>query len=543
MIRFLSPGFAWALAAPAVVVILYMLRRKHVQQQVPSVFLWQRSVRDYAANRPLRRLMKTLLFLLQLLAALALAFALMRPVIPGSAAGNSVMIFDISGSMQAENGGRTRLETAKEKAVKLIREMPAEEKITVITAGDEAKRLVLDGDRETAEQAVMSIRCGRGGADFHKAMKLAEALMDSEEDGRKTAAVTVFSDALRLSDLNAEDGKTAVAVVNVGEPAENRAIYSLTAEKGKAYARIANYGGDCSVTVVCEADGTVCGASTADIPAGETTGVGFDLPEGTRRVRVYLREKDALAADNSAEAAVKQEREYRVAVTEDSVFLESALRIRPDLTVIRTEPEAMASAEADLWILGSDPVILTTGLPEGGFDPEAAAFGPFAWNAEAKSGEGLTPEVMDSPLTAGMTMSGVFFRSIRPVTGGRTAVKCGEDPVIAWSEGTIVIGFDLHDTNLPLKYDFPILIQNILKTLLPEAAAEEAGEEPMAAEESDTRDTAPSAESAAGRTRNEQGRDLTGILLVLFLVILLAETAVSRVCTAGTRRRSSRTGG
>ena len=137
MIRFLSPGFAWMLAAPVMIVVLYLLRRRFLPRQVPSVFLWRKSVRDYAANRPFQRLMKNLLLPLQALAALTLALALMRPALPGGTAGRSVFIFDIPGSMQAESGGRSRLEAAKEEALKRIGELPAEEEITMITAGDE----------------------------------------------------------------------------------------------------------------------------------------------------------------------------------------------------------------------------------------------------------------------------------------------------------------------------------------------------------------------------------------------------------------------
>ena len=57
MLHFLSPGFAWALAAPALILVLYLLRRRFLPRQVPSVFLWRKSVKDYAANRPFQRLM------------------------------------------------------------------------------------------------------------------------------------------------------------------------------------------------------------------------------------------------------------------------------------------------------------------------------------------------------------------------------------------------------------------------------------------------------------------------------------------------------
>ena len=176
MIRFLNPGFAWALAVPVMILVIWMLRRKFVPQQVPSVFLWRKSLKDHAANRPFRKLVKSLLMVLQVLAALALALALMRPAVSGGTAGKTVLIFDISGSMQTETAGRSRLDTAKEKALQLIRTLPAEEEITILTAGEETERLTLSAGREEAEKAIASITCGRSGAEIDRALSLADAI-------------------------------------------------------------------------------------------------------------------------------------------------------------------------------------------------------------------------------------------------------------------------------------------------------------------------------------------------------------------------------
>ena len=92
-----------------------------------------------------------------------------------------------------------------------------------------------------------------------------------------------------------------------------------------------------------------------------------------------------------------------------------------------------------------------------------------------------------------------------------------------------VLGFDLHNSNLPMKYDFPVLIQNILDWLLPEQAeTAEAGIAPMPLAESDVRTVAPGYEPEGRRTESEKGRELTGSLLVLFLLLLIAEMGVSR---------------
>ena len=101
--------------------------------------------------------------------------------------------------------------------------------------------------------------------------------------------------------------------------------------------------------------------------------------------------------------------------------------------------------------------------------------------------------------------------------------------MIAYADGMAAIGFDLHNSNLPLKYDFPVLIQNILDWILP-AETEEAAETeaPMPMAESDVRIVAPDDQPETARAANEQGRELTAILLGLFLLLMLAEMGVSR---------------
>ena len=529
MIRFLSPGFAWALAAPAVILVLYLLRRRFLPQQVPSVFLWRRSVKDYAANRPFQKLMKNLLLPLQILAALALALALMRPAVPGGTAGKTVLIFDVSGSMQAETAGRSRLETAKEEALKLIASLPAEEEITVLAAGKETERLALSADREEAEKAVASIACGRDGADPDRAFALADAI--AREGGESAGAnVVIYSDDFRRDRMTVRGSAFTLSIVNCGKGEDNRTVYSLEAANGQAFVRVANYGESCTVTLTCEADGVLCGAKEMEIPAGETAGVSFSIPETAQKVRAGLREKDALAADNTLEAAVKHVTQRKAAVTSDSVFLESALKVRPDLTVLRTEEEALASTEADLYILGTSPLIVTRTLPEEGWDPSAASFGPFSWAAEETEVSGsAAASITEGPLTKGLTLKSVFFRSAHPVEGGRTAVALGDRTIVAYEEGIAVLGFDLHNSNLPLKYDFPVLIQNILDWLLPaETEGEAETEALMPLAESDVRAVTPDDADGGARVQDEKGRELAGILLAVFLVLLLAEMGVSR---------------
>ena len=522
MMTFLAPGFAWAFLIPAAIVVLYLLRRRYTPRNVPSTFLWQRSVRDHAANHPFQKLRRNLLLPLQLLAAVLLVFGLMRPSLTGGTAGRSVLVLDVSGSMMARSGDKTRMEEAKEQARQMVRNLPAGERITVLAAGDTVRRVVLDTqDKDVAERAISELEPAMGGADLAKALKMAEAIgsEDAGEGRPAGAAVTVFSDSCLPPE--------GVSAVNVGRGEANRAVVLLTAEDGKAYARVANYGPDCTVSLTCEADGVLVQAKEMEIPEGETAGVSFGLPAGTKTVAVAIREADALPEDNRAQAPVTTRRSRRIVLAADNnLFLESALKVREDWTVVRADEESLGAAEADLYIWGNGPVVFSR-------NPSVTAF---SWPDQAKAAElPLTP-VDGSPVTAGVTMKDVALREYYPISGGKAFLLVGEDPAAALTETEAVIGFDLHASNLPLKYDFPILVQNLAGALLADLPEDQGTEETeatilMPAEESDIRTVAPSVAAEGTAAAEARGTDLTAWFLLGFLLLLLAEMGVSRfVC-------------
>ena len=508
MLTFAAPQCAWFLLLPAGIAALYLLRRKYMPKQVPSTFLWKEAIRDHAANKPFQRLRKNLLLPVQFLAALILALALMQPNLTGGAASRTVMIFDLSGSMQTVSGGKDRLEEAKDRAEEILRGLPPGEEITVLSAGTEVRQIVTGStDREDVRRAVRGLVCGRENADLDRAVSLAEAIR--REDPDRGARIIVFSDSY-IPDAG-------VTAVNTGRGEENRGIYVLTAEEGSAYARLCNYGESCKITVSCQADGRLCEAKEVEIPAGETAGVIFEIPEGAVKVEVRIRESDALAADNRAEAPVYRNAVRTVALTGDNLFLESALQVRPDLRVVRTGEETLADTNADLYIYGTSPLIFS-------LDPAQTAF---TWTEEDREAGALSVE--DTLMTRGVTLQNVALRGCRPLTGGKAAIRAGNDVVAAYTDSEAAFGFRLQDSNLPLKYDFPVMVQNILNMLLPQTAEELPETEPlMDPAESDVRSVAPDAEGEDAASGAARGQDLTSLLTGVFLVLLMIEFILAR---------------
>ena len=129
---FLNPMSAWGFLSLAVILALYLLKRKYEVRNVPSTFLWKKAGQELSASRPFQKLRKNILLPIQLLMAATLVLALMRPILPGDAGGETVMIFDLSASMQAQNGSKTRLGEAVEAARGMINGMRAEDALTIL---------------------------------------------------------------------------------------------------------------------------------------------------------------------------------------------------------------------------------------------------------------------------------------------------------------------------------------------------------------------------------------------------------------------------
>src|SRR3954447_26912329 len=114
----------WALLAlvPPAIVALYFLKLKRQPLEVPSTYLWRKSIEDLHVNSLWQKMRQNLLLFLQLLLVLLLLFALLRPSFNGSENPGERLIFliDNSASMSATDVKPTRLDVAKKKVSDLI---------------------------------------------------------------------------------------------------------------------------------------------------------------------------------------------------------------------------------------------------------------------------------------------------------------------------------------------------------------------------------------------------------------------------------------
>ncbi|MCI0486418.1 MAG: VWA domain-containing protein, partial [Blastocatellia bacterium] len=192
--RLLSASALWWLLLGAVIIFFYLLKLKRKRRVVSSVLLWQRALEEVEANAPFRKLRRSLLLLLQLLALAALVFALARPLVTtrALAAGSTVIVIDATASMNArDEDGRSRLDRAKEMAADMIAGLSGSDRAAIIEASSRVVvRSPLTSDRAALASAINNIEETDTAGDLADAILLAEQIAKAERD----AGIVVIGD-------------------------------------------------------------------------------------------------------------------------------------------------------------------------------------------------------------------------------------------------------------------------------------------------------------------------------------------------------------
>lgn len=193
----------WPLAlllAVPVVIIFYLLRPRGKDYRVSSNLLWNQMVRNQQAKTFLEKFIHNLLMYLQILILLLLVLTLMSPYFQkqGSGRGNLVLVLDTSGSMQHDAGeGRTRLEEAVEQAKSLVASW--EGAFSLVTSDCMGAEMLAVGvrDRQSLYAALEGVQCCDGPGDLRGAEGVVETLQSAGgQPGEQTvpAEVIVFTD-------------------------------------------------------------------------------------------------------------------------------------------------------------------------------------------------------------------------------------------------------------------------------------------------------------------------------------------------------------
>jgi hypothetical protein len=195
------------LLVPLAIVLLYFLKLKRKPLQVPSTFLWRKSIEDLHVNALFQWLRDNVLLLLQVLTVLALIYAIMAFQFHGSttAGQHYIILIDNSASMsRATDVPPNRLDEAKQQALHEIHAHSDNDVGMVIQFSSEATTLQsYTNDRSLLRKAVRDIEPTNRPTRFKEALDLADGLAnphgsaeneasrpENEEPGKERTYVT-----------------------------------------------------------------------------------------------------------------------------------------------------------------------------------------------------------------------------------------------------------------------------------------------------------------------------------------------------------------
>ncbi|MBA2720666.1 MAG: BatA domain-containing protein [Chloroflexi bacterium] len=507
---FASPLALLGLLFIPVVVAMYLLRLRRTETVVPSTLLWRRLAADVEANAPWQKLRRSLLFLLQLLLVLILAFLAARPFVerPAGLARDLVLIVDTSASMGATDVLPDRLAAAKDASLAALKDLPSGGRVSVIEAGRTA-RIVATGtaDLGRIRQAIESIRPSVGRGDLGDALALAQQLAIQSGD----AEVLVATDAA-LAVPPATKVDAPIRVLRVGDPkgSRNQAIVALairTAGSGvtsSVFVSVANLDLEPATRrLEFWADDRLAESRSIRIGAQQRADVVVDNigdkdhPVTIVEVRLVAGDQEAgrpdlLAADDRAWAVVPSLTPRDILVVgEGDPYLETALTHLPNARLFGLKPAQYPAGavrtDGTDWDLIIFEGFVPATLPA---TPILAIAPPTSSGLGGVTGTLRNPGIatlgIDEPILRYVDLTTTHIAEARQLVlpGWARSVIPGPKGAPLLYSGiraglpTAVLAFEPRRSDLPLQVAFPILLANLTGELLGGSAAPAAAVKP-----------------------------------------------------------------
>lgn len=521
------PLGAWlALAAvPPAIVLLYFLKLRRKPLEVPSTFLWSRTLEDLHVNSFWQKLRTNLLLFLQLLFLLLLAIVLLRPGVAQDVdtLQRYILLIDHSASMGAKIDGKTRLEKAKDEALKIVDRLPAGSVAMVIAFSDRAEVVQSYTDhrallRKKIEEIELTNRTTR----INDALQAASGLANppqTYEEGNPNALMLSQAFAAQLilltdggwkapSDFALGNLRPKYIPVGTERPTFNVGIVAFTTAENpekrgsiQAFAQLLNSSErESTVNLSLELDGKLLDVrNNFKLPPGATRSLTFDIATTLEDsvkggvLKLSITTPDDFAADDQAHAVFDTRRQSRILlVTSGNEPLEIALDTEEivQFAEVRIEtPEFLESNEyKELAELASfDLIIFDRCRPTQSPAANTCYIDQLPPEETWSRGDLLEPVVIvDSDranaLVEWLELGQILIAQGTPITGppaSRMLVRSPAGPVMVVGDRLgfqdAVIGFsivttneageDVPNTDWPRHASFPMFVQNLVQVL------------------------------------------------------------------------------
>jgi len=496
---FLAPKGLALLGLLVPLVVLYILKVRRKRLRVASTWLWASAKRDLIARSPWQKLIAQVPLILQALALLLLGLALARPATRGRAimGDHIAIIIDASASMSAENvlddKPAPRIEIARRVAKDILSAMAPGSDAMLLEAGREARVVTpLDRDIVRLKAALDTVHAYDVEGDLGAAVALAVDRLRQLGGSRRIVIVT---DGNLASPTALNGVSLPVEVVTVGTPIENAGIVrvdvrsgtepALKREQVQAFLVVANFGSSARelyVTMREDNASDVLASRKILVGPGERQPVVLDFFPASgdyRRGLIFdIAPHDKLVVDDTAFARVPAGDKLPVVyaapdTSKTSPWIERAIISDPATslkTVTINDLAQPGGVEMDAFVVveGACPSVVPGGDLLIVAPPAGTCFGT------------LVGRTLEHPQITSWESGDARMRflSLDGISIARAMALAPEGPtqeLIRTQEGTIatdistptrtgtLLGFDVGDSDWPLKASFVLFMRNLLE--------------------------------------------------------------------------------
>ncbi|HHI04008.1 MAG TPA: VWA domain-containing protein [Candidatus Woesearchaeota archaeon] len=336
-------------------VIIYLRKPKPVEKIIPSLMFLIKNQKDATKHSFFQKLLRNLVFLLQLLALSLMAFSIASPYIITSEAvtsQNTVIIVDASASSQTINNGKTRFENSLDIAKDYL-----QGKISIIVASDTTETILEDGTRNQALSLIQTIEPKDTKTNLEGALYEAESLLED-----KKGRVVVISDFI-VNDLNEllkakrilSSKSIDVKFISTWNKAKNIGIINLNIDKYNTVAYVKNFNDDdAEIITALVKDGSALETKSKKITAHSTEVFNFETPTGISEIKINS--DDDFKLDNTAyiSAPLKKQIDVLLITNAKTSYLMKALQSSKDINLKITEPPIVQGVNSNEIIIIND---------------------------------------------------------------------------------------------------------------------------------------------------------------------------------------------
>jgi hypothetical protein len=486
----------WLLGLLVPLILLYILKIRRQRLTVASTWLWQQAERDLLAKSPFRRLIVELPLILQALALILLALALARPATRGGTVPGDYLaiVVDTSASMTTRApDGTTRLAEAKQAARRLIAELAPGAQAMLIEAGREPHiASPLDRDPRRLEAAVERISADDVEGQLGRAIAMAsDRLRQIPGTDRSLRRIAVITDGAVADGDALASAVLPVELIKVGAPASNAAVIRVDVRGGldpatkreqvQVFALLQNFGDtprDLFVTLRQRNVNQPLASRRLKLEKQERAPVVLTFEpaksDAGSGLIVELSPGDELAADDRAYGRVPLGRKLPVVLAppSGSPWLRRALLADPEVELVGAELGALNAPEIPddaLIVIDSACPSTTRGADVVILNPPRGPCRTATVGLPVKESS-ITSWSETDPRLRFLMLDGVeLLAANRIETQGPTEslVRTRDGTVIAdisspGRSGTL-IGFDVGDSNWPLKASFVLFVRNLVE--------------------------------------------------------------------------------